>query len=273
MAEIKTLSDQMTKALIPSAIRLLGFSFLILFFELALIRFIPANVQAAAYFINLVLIATFLGMGTGLIFQLRRKEIAFLFPPFLLVLICICGYLANTIIQIPSSSAEFLWGTYFPESTPGRRWGLIPTISLLFIFLSVLFIPLGQAMGREFEKFPALIAYCINIMGSLLGIGVFALFSKYATPPFIWFLVGIIVFLCLSHQRRILLISLICFPAVLFMVNNMRIDSNEIWSPYYRINHHPIDIGTAVKVNKNQHQLILDFSLMENPFICTIILS
>lgn len=51
-----------------SGLRLFGYSFLILFFELALIRYIPANIQVASYFINLVLIAAFLGMGAGLIF-------------------------------------------------------------------------------------------------------------------------------------------------------------------------------------------------------------
>jgi hypothetical protein len=51
----------------PSSYKLFGYSFLILFFELALIRFIPSNVRITAYFINLVLVAAFLGMGIGMI--------------------------------------------------------------------------------------------------------------------------------------------------------------------------------------------------------------
>jgi len=64
-----------------SAIRLLGYSFLILFFELAMIRFIPAHVQVVSYFLNLVLVAAVLGMGLGLLLQSRAKDITSLFFP------------------------------------------------------------------------------------------------------------------------------------------------------------------------------------------------
>jgi len=69
-----------------SACRLFGFSFLLLFMEVGLIRFIPANVQAASYFINLVLIATFLGMGVGMVLQARGRDCLVYFAPFILLL-------------------------------------------------------------------------------------------------------------------------------------------------------------------------------------------
>jgi hypothetical protein len=44
-------------------VRLAGYSFLILFFELALIRYTAGYVRVFGFYLNFVLIATFLGMG------------------------------------------------------------------------------------------------------------------------------------------------------------------------------------------------------------------
>ncbi len=68
------------KKITPEATRLFGFSFLILFFELALIRYVPANVRIVSFFTNLILIAAFLGMGAGLIISRRKMNLGFYFP-------------------------------------------------------------------------------------------------------------------------------------------------------------------------------------------------
>ncbi|MGZ4810862.1 MAG: hypothetical protein ACXV7D_16175, partial [Thermoanaerobaculia bacterium] len=49
----------------PSAVPLLLASFLVLGLELVLIRWIPGQVRVLAYFPNVVLISTFLGLGIG----------------------------------------------------------------------------------------------------------------------------------------------------------------------------------------------------------------
>jgi len=49
-----------------AAVRIAGYSFLILFLELALIRYLPGYVRGFGFYLNFVLIATFLGMGVGL---------------------------------------------------------------------------------------------------------------------------------------------------------------------------------------------------------------
>ncbi|MBI4034953.1 MAG: hypothetical protein HY381_00970, partial [Candidatus Chisholmbacteria bacterium] len=48
-------------------------SFLILFLELALIRFIPAHIKLVGYFTNLILLGTFLGLGLGLLLVPKRS--------------------------------------------------------------------------------------------------------------------------------------------------------------------------------------------------------
>ena len=53
------------------ALELLAASFVVLFQELALIRWLPAEVRVAAYFPNLILIGAFLGLGVGALRALR----------------------------------------------------------------------------------------------------------------------------------------------------------------------------------------------------------
>ena len=47
------------------AVEILAVSFVVLFQELALIRWLPGQVRVLAYFPNLILISAFLGLGIG----------------------------------------------------------------------------------------------------------------------------------------------------------------------------------------------------------------
>ncbi|MGH2394985.1 MAG: hypothetical protein ACRDGH_16090, partial [Candidatus Limnocylindria bacterium] len=50
---------------IPARLRLILLSFLVLFVELALIRWTGSNVVYLSFFTNLVLLGSFLGIGIG----------------------------------------------------------------------------------------------------------------------------------------------------------------------------------------------------------------
>ncbi|TMD58977.1 MAG: hypothetical protein E6I91_21110 [Chloroflexi bacterium] len=64
-------------------VRIFLLSFAMLFFELLCIRWIPSYVRFLSYFNNFVLLASFLGIGLGML-TARRKR--FWFPPFPLLL-------------------------------------------------------------------------------------------------------------------------------------------------------------------------------------------
>ena len=53
---------------------LFAVSFLLLFMELALIRWIPAYVRLMSYFTNFILLACFLGMGLGCLASGNKKD-------------------------------------------------------------------------------------------------------------------------------------------------------------------------------------------------------
>ena len=55
-------------------------SFLVLFLETALIRWMPAYVRLLAYFSNFILLASFLGIGIGCLLAARRRNLFAWFP-------------------------------------------------------------------------------------------------------------------------------------------------------------------------------------------------
>src|SRR6476620_5719541 len=59
--------------------RIFLISFSLLFFELLCIRWIPAYIRYLSYFTNFILMASFLGMGLGI---LAARRANFRFPPF-----------------------------------------------------------------------------------------------------------------------------------------------------------------------------------------------
>ena len=70
--------------LLPPRLRLVSLSFLMLFVELALIRWPGANVVYLSYFSNFVLLGSFLGIGLGLPVGRARRRPLFPFAPVVL---------------------------------------------------------------------------------------------------------------------------------------------------------------------------------------------
>ena len=243
----------------PSSYKLFGYSFLILFFELALIRFIPSNVRITAYFINLVLVAAFLGMGIGMIRVKRGKDLTQNFLPLLLLLTGACVYFSNVLVVAPRSG-EAMYALYLDLSPHSREWGMVPVVIFFFILSALPFIALGNAMGREFKNFPALHAYAINTAGSLAGLLAFAILSYFSTPPLLWFGLGGLLFLFLAGKQQNLIVSILCFGLILYLVHNLYQKNHEIWSPYYKINHYQNPVFTSINVNGSLHQYMINFS-------------
>jgi hypothetical protein len=57
------------------ALEILAVSFIVLFQELALIRWFPSKIRVLAYFPNLILISAFLGLGLGSLFSGKKSLI------------------------------------------------------------------------------------------------------------------------------------------------------------------------------------------------------
>src|SRR5690349_22816098 len=84
--------------------RLFALSFTSLFLELMLIRWVPAVVRLVAYYANLMLISSFLGLGIGALLARRSWRLFGFFP--LLLAIDVGAMHLCTMTPMPSSGAE-----------------------------------------------------------------------------------------------------------------------------------------------------------------------
>jgi protein-L-isoaspartate O-methyltransferase len=259
----------------PAARRLAGYSFLILFFELALIRYLPGYVRVFGFYLNFVLIATFLGMGVGLLRAESAGRLRWLSLPVTLALLTAVYLLADVLVQVPPDPDEVLWAIYPAQWQSQRTLGVLPTTTILFVLCALFFVPLGALLGREFGKFRPLVAYSLDIGGSLAGILAFGILSALRTAPVVWFAVGTAVWLLLSWGDRRYAIGVlatgVCAVTLALVTAGPR---PEFWSPYYRINvHRPDDDVFRLTVNGSLHQFMIDFrppAVERSPFVAAV---
>ena len=206
--------------------RLVLLSFLMLFIELALIRWTGSNVVYLSYFSNFVLLGSFLGIGVGF---LRARARVNLFPYAPVALAMLVAFALLLPVEIDRSGEELIYfGTY-------QTTGLPPWMTLPIIFLAVagLLAMIAEGVGREFIKFEPLEAYRLDIAGSLLGILGFTFVSFLWAPPIVWGIISVALFLVLLPRRRPL--QLVALAALLLLLGRESVEPAWSWSPYYKV--------------------------------------
>ena len=170
-------------------------SFAMLFFELLCIRWIPSYIRYLSYFNNFILMASFLGIGLGML-SARRKN--FWFLPFpLLVLIMVIVVALNKFTLLINSTDVLYYGAGESQSAKAENFLVLP---LIFGMVILCFIPLSRAFGQLFTQVKPLTAYTFDIIGSLVGIACFYAISYLALPPLLWFIVLALLILLLSSK-------------------------------------------------------------------------
>src|SRR5438876_6989903 len=110
-------------------LRLVALSFLMLFLELALIRWTGSNVVSLSYFSNFVLLGSFLGIGLGF---LRARRARSIFPWAPVALVALVGFIAAFPVQLRTSGTQLLFfGAKVTESRPPRE--LVLTVIVGFV--------------------------------------------------------------------------------------------------------------------------------------------
>ena len=230
--------------------RLFTSSFLVLFLEVALIRWMPAYIRLLAYFSNFILLASFLGIGIGCLLATRRRDLFAWFPTAQLALLVAVDRLRLEVAVPSTSTLYFSSGTSNPV-VPVESTLLLP---LLFSAVAAIFVFVAQQMGRELARQPPLRAYTINLLGSLAGVAAFAVISWLQLPPVVWFGVAFaaaIPFL-FNEQRAVALVNVSLLIIALIVVQRM--ERGSFWSPYYRITVFQDRADTVVEVNHIFHQ-------------------
>ncbi len=105
------------------ALRVFLASFLVLFVEVALIRWMPAYIRLLAYFSNFILLAAFLGIGVGCLLAATRARLFAWFPLVLFALVAVV-YFFRLEVTIQTSGDIF-----FSSGTPQKVVTVESTLS------------------------------------------------------------------------------------------------------------------------------------------------
>ena len=228
--------------------RLFLLSFLMLFVELALIRWLGSNVIYLSYFSNFVLLGSFLGIGIGFLRARSPRDTSTLAPIVLGILIALVLIFP---IQVQHGGGQLL---YFGRGTSGPPVWI--TLPIVFLIVAAVMSFLGEGVARSFVTFEPLEAYRLDILGSIAGVLVFSALSFLGSPPVGWGLVvgAVFVLLALPERPWPLLLAVL---SIVLMLGGESLVSGTTWSPYYKINVNNVAPDTyLISANGVPHQVV-----------------
>jgi hypothetical protein len=235
-------------------------SFIALYFELLIIRYVSSELRAFVTLKNLPLIASFFGIGLGILCWkgMRGPKSAFLLVS--LALFTIIRFGAH--LPLPAVGWEYelllagnhsLWfslAAYLAE--------VLAVLWLIVLF----FVVLGTLVGKHFQQESALAAYGVNLLGSLAGMLAFTLLSFLSTGPVVWLALGFALVSVFFWRKWL---HLTAFALLLVIVGIPQ--PNTYWSPYNRIDIIPVRTpGSSVtseyhlRYNHMLYQTMVDLS-------------
>ena len=262
--------------------KLLLVSVLALYLELLLIRWVGTEIRIFAYLQNTVLVVCFFGLGIGLFTADRpvdywRGARALLLIATLL-LIPVTRDALKAISQTLSVFGQLnIWyqadfgGTL--RNGLAALAGLIGTLALMMLIIEP-FVPLGRVLGRLMNDHPrTIVAYSINVFGSLVGIWLFVFLSSQLAPPPVWFAVLFLLYLPFLRERRVgrvaSALALLAIVPVTWFSRMPEGAVRTIWSPYQKLTVYDRQVFTPhslapgiylITVNNVGYQAIIDFS-------------
>jgi hypothetical protein len=256
-------------------------SALILFLEMAVIRWVGTEIRIFAYVQNGVLVAAFLGLGLGA--RNSRAPLRLLPAAAALVFVALAvrdplGWgVGEALTQgLAAFKHTQIWG--MAASPLDHAWvrlavvtfALSTTLALLAA-IAAAFHPVGQALGRWMDTHPRPIAaYSANILGSLVGIALFDAVTVARTSPWLWLLgagVGLAALAWTAEDRAPAKVAAALLALALPLLARTPPGVAALWSPYQKLTIGPllaptaageVSCGVRVDVNNTFHQVLVD---------------
>ena len=249
-----------TKPILPAVavlgrapVRLFLTSAVVLFVELLLIRWIPANVTFVGFFRNFLLMASFLGIGTGILFGRDERRLPISLSGIVLLAMTVLVANQTLEVKIPTST-EIFFGLQDSQRTDAGFVVLALIVMLTSIVMATISLPLGSLLAAM----PPLRAYAIDIAGSMTGIAAFSVLSALQTGPGLWFAVvaAVLGILALGTgvTRWSIVSGLLLITTVVVSVAQQPPQTS--WSPYYRVSEQQSGEILDISVNGIPHQTL-----------------
>lgn len=263
---MKTKSTEFSSVVRGLRTQLFATSFLILFLELALIRYIPSLITYFGYYANFILLASFAGIGIGTLLGRRPYSLHPLFPWVLLLLLLFSTTLSFSVR--PDANGE----VRFTSNTPGVVLPDFILVPLVFALTAATFAMIAQYLGQLLNAGPPLLVYTWDILGSLSGVAAFAILAFLHTPPQVWFAVVVVVFLLLPRTgpRPLKWVGIVTLVVVVGIA--AATSAGQRWSPYQKVSVVRVPgaaPGTGEKyrlmVNNIAHQVLIQDAAAMDP--------
>ena len=209
-------------------VRLAFASFLMLFVELALIRWITANNVYVTEATNFVLLASFLGIGIGFLNAASSRDFLRWTPVALLALV---GFVLEFPVVLHSGAGGPL---IFSGVGQSRALPQPLSFGLVFLLTVAVMAGLGQGVARIFIRFRPLSAYRLDILGSIAGIALFSVLSFLDQPPVTW---GVIAWcgLVIVLAPKVRMWQIVVIGAVVLLLTWQSVTPHQEWSPYNKL--------------------------------------
>jgi spermidine synthase len=248
-------------------------SFLTLFAEMALIRWISTEVRIFAYVKNLALLLCFLGFGVGC--ALARQRVRW--RPAVTALIGLVmvvrwpwggGKVFEGLSRALGAAKDIdIWATGTIREWPGFLISAL-LVAVILLLMTFVFIPMGQVVSAEIDRAPGTLrGYSWNLAFSLAGILAFFLVSWLGLPPAVWLTVILMAIALLQAGLGTgIFFASLAIPALLLLHDVSGPEHFVRWTPYQQIEVEQDHFangefrGALVEVNHTSYQYIVDLS-------------
>jgi len=213
-------------------VRLFLTSATLLFVELLLIRWVPANVVYVGFFNNFLLLASFLGIGIGILLGRRLgASTAVWFAPIAFGLVL---FVSLAQVNVKNELGDLWFATREGQRLDINFFVLPSLLVLTTTAMAFLALPLGPLL----RAMPPLRAYAFDIGGSMAGIALFAGVSLLGLPPSVWFTIAGLLVAVLTFgeagrwQRTLAAAALVGAVTLCWSIETI---GGDTYSPYYRL--------------------------------------
>ena len=206
-------------------------SLVALYFELLIIRYLSTEIRIFANLKNLPLVASFFGIGLGMLLGKPSRRMRAALP------------VVTGLLFVPTRFAQWLhlsFGDVSWEYSLGSSAGSGTRLLFVVRFLAValgysgliiaFFTVIGGCVGHYLKQVSSLRGYGINLAGSLAGLVGFSCLAFLHLGPASWLAVGFLLLVPLIVKDRV---TVVAFAIVVGAVAVPQ--PNTVWSPYNRI--------------------------------------
>ena len=216
-----------------------------------MIRLVGTEIRIFAYLANLVLLATFVGSGLGMLAKKKLSLAISAVGMTLLALVLVTQYIVRlptvefklfsgiTELLSPLSEA-YIWLQVDTVSRIGIAVGMALTV-LIFGLIMIVFMPLGQYLGMVLNQARRpLLAYSVNIIASLMGMWAFYVWSMLGLSPVLGLVAAQVLLIWLISDQVVRLYGIAALLASMVLLTPRSAyqpyeEPVTFWSPYQKL--------------------------------------